>query len=152
MHHPKNKACVARFALSPVALVAITLLHAYGDPQHEQWLAAALRQTIAQWLARRYGIPAPDEATQVLPVNGTREALFAIAQAVGQAGHGRHRPGPRKGFAPAHRTPGDGHHVQTCSFQVGQGLQGVWRDGAVGGQCVIDVGEDADEALRRTPI
>ncbi|MEJ8835632.1 LPS-assembly protein LptD [Ramlibacter sp. AN1133] len=26
MHHPKNKACVARFALSPVALVAITLL------------------------------------------------------------------------------------------------------------------------------
>jgi len=26
MHHPKNKACVSRFALSPVALVAMTLL------------------------------------------------------------------------------------------------------------------------------
>lgn len=42
----------------------------------------ALRQAIAGWLARRYGIPAPDAETQVLPVNGTREALFAFAQAV----------------------------------------------------------------------
>jgi N-succinyldiaminopimelate aminotransferase len=42
----------------------------------------ALRQAIAGWLARRYGIPAPDAETQVLPVNGTREALFAFAQTV----------------------------------------------------------------------
>lgn len=42
----------------------------------------ALRQTIAQWLARRYGIPAPDAATQVLPVNGSREALFSFVQAI----------------------------------------------------------------------
>jgi N-succinyldiaminopimelate aminotransferase len=42
----------------------------------------ALRQTIAGWLARRYGIPLPDAETQVLPVNGTREALFAFAQTV----------------------------------------------------------------------
>jgi N-succinyldiaminopimelate aminotransferase len=42
----------------------------------------ALRQAIAAWVARRYGIPAPDPATQVLPVNGTREALFAFAQTV----------------------------------------------------------------------
>ena len=42
----------------------------------------ALRSTIADWLARRYGIPAPDFKTQVLPVNGSREALFAFAQAV----------------------------------------------------------------------
>jgi N-succinyldiaminopimelate aminotransferase len=42
----------------------------------------ALRQAIARWLARRYRIPAPDPETQVLPVNGTREALFAFAQAV----------------------------------------------------------------------
>ena len=42
----------------------------------------ALRQAIAQWIARRYGITAPDAATQVLPVNGSREALFAFAQAV----------------------------------------------------------------------
>ena len=42
----------------------------------------ALRATIADWLARRYGIPAPDFKTQVLPVNGSREALFAFAQTV----------------------------------------------------------------------
>ena len=40
----------------------------------------ALRQAISAWLARRYGIPAPDPDTQVVPVNGTREALFAFAQ------------------------------------------------------------------------
>lgn len=42
----------------------------------------SLRSTIAQWLGRRYSIPAPDAKTQVLPVNGSREALFSFAQAV----------------------------------------------------------------------
>jgi N-succinyldiaminopimelate aminotransferase len=42
----------------------------------------ALRQAIAGWIARRYGVPLPDAATQVLPVNGSREALFAFAQTV----------------------------------------------------------------------
>ena len=41
-----------------------------------------LREAIAGWLARRYSIPKPDAATQVLPVNGTREALFAFAQTI----------------------------------------------------------------------
>ena len=41
-----------------------------------------LRKAIADWLARRYQIPAPDVQRAVLPVNGTREALFAFAQAV----------------------------------------------------------------------
>ncbi|AVS85255.1 succinyldiaminopimelate transaminase [Paracidovorax avenae] len=44
-----------------------------GDPR--------LREACAQWLHRRYGI-AVDAATQVLPVNGSREALFAFAQTV----------------------------------------------------------------------
>jgi N-succinyldiaminopimelate aminotransferase len=42
----------------------------------------ALRSAIAGWLTRRYGIVAPDAKTQVLPVNGSREALFAFAQAM----------------------------------------------------------------------
>jgi N-succinyldiaminopimelate aminotransferase len=42
----------------------------------------ALRNTIANWLHNRYDIPSPDATTQVLPVNGSREALFAFAQAV----------------------------------------------------------------------
>lgn len=74
-----------------------------GEPQHEtpafirEALAAnlqglanypttsgsdTLREAIAGWLGRRYGIPAPDPQGQVLPVNGSREALFAIAQCV----------------------------------------------------------------------
>jgi N-succinyldiaminopimelate aminotransferase len=41
-----------------------------------------LREAIAEWLARRHGIPKPDANKQVMPVNGSREALFSIAQAV----------------------------------------------------------------------
>jgi len=42
----------------------------------------ALRQAIADWLQRRYGLKHIDAATQVLSANGTREALFAIAHAL----------------------------------------------------------------------
>ena len=41
-----------------------------------------LRKAIAGWIERRYRIEKIDPATQVLPVNGSREALFAFAQAV----------------------------------------------------------------------
>lgn len=41
-----------------------------------------LRQAIANWATRRYGIPALDVDKEILPVNGSREALFAFAQAV----------------------------------------------------------------------
>ena len=41
-----------------------------------------LRETIAAWFVRRYGLKQLDPATEVLPVNGTREALFAFGQAV----------------------------------------------------------------------
>ncbi len=40
-----------------------------------------LRQAISDWLQRRYGVQV-DAATQILPVNGSREALFALAQTV----------------------------------------------------------------------
>lgn len=42
----------------------------------------ALREAIAGWLIRRYGLAAIDPVSHVLPVNGSREALFAIAQVV----------------------------------------------------------------------
>ena len=44
----------------------------------------ALRQSIADWMLRRYGLGL-DPATQILPVNGSREALFAFAQTVLEA-------------------------------------------------------------------
>jgi len=40
-----------------------------------------LREAIADWCSLRYGVEL-DPATQILPVNGSREALFAFAQAV----------------------------------------------------------------------
>ena len=40
-----------------------------------------LREAFAGWLQRRYGLTL-DAATQMLPVNGSREALFAFAQTV----------------------------------------------------------------------
>ncbi|MBC7443901.1 MAG: succinyldiaminopimelate transaminase [Polaromonas sp.] len=45
-----------------------------GEPQ--------LRQTLSDWLARRYGGLKVDPATQILPVNGSREGLFSLAQTV----------------------------------------------------------------------
>ncbi|HNS28397.1 MAG TPA: succinyldiaminopimelate transaminase, partial [Steroidobacteraceae bacterium] len=44
----------------------------------------ALRAAAARWLERRFalGRDKVDAETMVLPVNGTREALFAFAQAV----------------------------------------------------------------------
>jgi N-succinyldiaminopimelate aminotransferase len=85
----------------PAALRPIRL--SIGEPQHatpefiKQVLAASLdglanypttqgsetlRGAIAAWMARRYGLPELDPETQVLPVNGSREALFAFAQCV----------------------------------------------------------------------
>lgn len=41
-----------------------------------------LRQAIADWACRRFKLESLDSETQILPVNGTREALFAFTQAV----------------------------------------------------------------------
>ena len=41
-----------------------------------------LRQAISDWACRRFQLEQLNPETQVLPVNGTREALFAFAQAV----------------------------------------------------------------------
>ena len=51
--------------------------------------SSALREAIAAWLKQRFSLPAIDPDSEILPVNGTREALFAFAQAVVD----RHRPG-----------------------------------------------------------
>jgi N-succinyldiaminopimelate aminotransferase len=48
----------------------------------------ALRQAVAGWAQRRYNVSV-DPHTQVLPVNGSREALFSLAQTVVDAS----RPG-----------------------------------------------------------
>lgn len=59
-----------------------------------------LRETIAAWLTRRYRLPenAIDPARQVLPAAGTREALFAFAQAVVDPGAGARVAMPNPGY------------------------------------------------------
>ncbi len=42
----------------------------------------ALREAIANWATRRYSIPLLNPETEILPVIGSREALFAVAQVV----------------------------------------------------------------------
>lgn len=43
---------------------------------------AALRNSIAAWIKQRFNLPEINPDSQVIPVNGSREALFSFAQAV----------------------------------------------------------------------
>ena len=77
---------------TPAFVTEAVLAHLHGLSSYPLTRgSAALRQAIAGWLERRFGLGdgALDPERQVLPVNGTREALFAFAQAVVDAG----RPG-----------------------------------------------------------
>jgi N-succinyldiaminopimelate aminotransferase len=70
---------------APPAFVAETLARAL-DTLGSYPLAGGLpelREAIARWLERRFRLPSGrvDAATMVIPVNGTREGLFAFAQA-----------------------------------------------------------------------
>jgi N-succinyldiaminopimelate aminotransferase len=56
--------------------------------------SSELREAFCGWFSRRYGV-ALDTLTQVLPVNGTREALFAFAQTVVDAGATGRRGGAK---------------------------------------------------------
>ncbi|MCM5681147.1 succinyldiaminopimelate transaminase [Schlegelella sp. S2-27] len=56
-----------------------------GDPK--------LREAMCAWVQRRYGVQL-NPATQVLPVNGSREALFALAQTVIDPTQHRNAGGP----------------------------------------------------------
>lgn len=56
---------------------------------------AALREAIANWASKRFNLPvgALDPARNVLPVNGTREALFAFTQTVVKRAQTGEQPG-----------------------------------------------------------
>ncbi len=43
---------------------------------------SALRNSIATWIQRRFQVTGIDPDTEIIPVNGSREALFSFAQAV----------------------------------------------------------------------
>ncbi|MBQ77949.1 MAG: succinyldiaminopimelate transaminase, partial [Cellvibrionales bacterium] len=67
-----------------VAIDALQEQLAYLNQYPSTQGSDALREAIAAWLCRRYGLASAtlDPASMVLPVVGSREALFAIAQTV----------------------------------------------------------------------
>ncbi len=69
---------------TPHFIAEAVLEHLHGLASYPSTRGSAeLREAIAAWLTARFELPAGgiDPARQVLPVNGTREALFAFAQA-----------------------------------------------------------------------
>ena len=68
---------------TPPLIGAALLAHLDGLSSYPATVGLdALRETMAGWFKARYGLPRLDPAREVLPVNGTREALFAFAQVV----------------------------------------------------------------------
>jgi N-succinyldiaminopimelate aminotransferase len=68
---------------APAFVLAELQRHAAGYSQYPKTQGSAgLREAICAWLASRYGLPAQSlsPAAHVLPVNGSREALFAFTQ------------------------------------------------------------------------
>ncbi|MFO7648257.1 aminotransferase class I/II-fold pyridoxal phosphate-dependent enzyme, partial [Halomonas campaniensis] len=99
--YPFEKLAALKAGVTPpegLAHVPLTI----GEPQHAPYPAALatlvehqadfarypataglpeLRAAIAGWATRRFGLEGLDPDRQVLPVNGTREAIFAFVQA-----------------------------------------------------------------------
>jgi len=68
---------------TPRVILDAMVAHAGAFANYPTTLGApALREAIAGWLTRRYALASIDPATQVLPVLGSREALFAFGQTV----------------------------------------------------------------------
>lgn len=101
--YPFEKLNQLKAGVKPIDAGQLPIIMSIGEPKHEapgfikEELAAnlsglsvypttqgsaALRQAIVAWLTNRFKLPADslDPELNVLPVNGTREALFAIAQ------------------------------------------------------------------------
>ncbi|KJZ17766.1 succinyldiaminopimelate aminotransferase [Halomonas sp. S2151] len=99
--YPFERLAALKADLTPPADLAHRPL-TIGEPQHAPYQAALdaltrhqhdfarypaiaglpeLRQAIADWASTRFGLDGLDAERQVLPVNGTREAIFAFVQA-----------------------------------------------------------------------
>ncbi|WP_348827082.1 succinyldiaminopimelate transaminase [Halomonas sp. RT37] len=99
--YPFERLAALKADLTPPADLAHRPL-TIGEPQHAPYQAALdalvrhqhdfarypaiaglpeLRQAIADWASSRFGLDGLDAEHQVLPVNGTREAIFAFVQA-----------------------------------------------------------------------
>ena len=70
---------------TPAFITEEVITHLHGLSRYPLTRGIAeLREAITQWLTARFSLPATslDPGRHVLPVNGTREALFAFAQCI----------------------------------------------------------------------
>jgi N-succinyldiaminopimelate aminotransferase len=109
-----------------------------------------LREAMAAWFKRRYSLPALDSASQVLPVNGSREALFAFAQAVIDSSQGSLR----------RRSPGEGGLVVCPNpfYQIYEGAallagaEPVFLNQTASNRFNLDLEALTDDQWRRTQL
>ncbi len=87
-----------------------------------------------------------------LPVashHGLRRFVVVKPERAVLADHGVNRPHARDVIAPSRRPAGDGHHLEARRAQPRHGVEGDGVEPALGGQCIVDVGEHvADRAPR----
>ncbi|CAA7614439.1 aminotransferase class I/II-fold pyridoxal phosphate-dependent enzyme [Magnetospirillum sp. SS-4] len=131
---------------APPALVAETVAanaHLWGKYPPANG-PADFRQAVADWAARRYGLPAGliDPERSILPVAGTREALYLIAQAV---------CGDRGGKRPLVLLPNPFYQVY-AGAAVMAGAEPVFVPGQDGSVSQPDFSALPAEALERTAL
>ena len=100
-----------------------------------------LRETIAAWFERRYRLKTLDPRTQVLPVNGTREALFAFGQAVIDASRSR----------PAAVSPNPFYQIYEGSALLG-GAEPLFLNQTEHNGFALDLDSLTDEQWARTQL
>ena len=100
-----------------------------------------LREAMAAWFTRRYALPRLDPATQVLPVNGTREALFAFAQAVVDTSTAR----------PVVVCPNPFYQIYEGAAMLA-GAEPVFLNQTAGDGFALDLESIPDEQWRRTQL
>jgi N-succinyldiaminopimelate aminotransferase len=100
-----------------------------------------LRRAIADWLVSRYGLPAIDWKTEVLPVNGSREALFSFAQAIVDA----------RAPEPVVVCPNPFYQIYEGAALLA-GARPVYANTVAGSGFRADYASLPEEALRRTQL
>ncbi|MDD3761215.1 MAG: succinyldiaminopimelate transaminase [Acidithiobacillus sp.] len=77
---------------APALVVESIIEHLHGLAEYPKVLGSdALRKAIAAWASRRFTLPEGflDPEKHILPANGSREALFSVAQALMDSGSGK---------------------------------------------------------------
>jgi len=111
----------------------------------------ALREAMAAWFRQRYSLPRLDAARQVLPVNGTREALFAFAQAVIDPSHRTVAPSHSRTVAPLAVCPNPFYQIYEGAALLA-GAEPVFLNQTAANGFALDLDSLTDDQWRRTQL